>query len=88
MSLNTAMVAPRALPYNMASTAQGGYTLPQHVFIPSPALRAVAGAVIPGPMNAPPSHYAAPQQLQRPYPVPSMPTLYGIRALNAKTSPG
>lgn len=88
MSVNTAFVNNRSLPFNMAQTANGNYTLPQHVYIPSPALQSLSGPVVPGPQNGPPSHYAAPFQLQRPYPIPSMPSLYGIRVLNAKSSPG
>lgn len=88
MSLNTAPVNGRTLPFNMAQTSNGSYTLPQHVFIPSPGVQNMRGAVIGGPNNAPPSYYAAPFQQQRPYPIPSMPSLYGIRVLNTKSSPG
>lgn len=88
MSVNNTLVNGRTLPFNMAATANGSYTLPQHVFIPGQNTTPVGSGMINGPQNGAPAHFAAPYQLQRPYPLPDQPNVYGIRVMNVKSSPG
>lgn len=72
------------------ATATGGYTLPRYAFIPHPALQQLAyGRVMePAPIGVPSASFVAPAPLQRPYPTPDTPAVYGVRSYQVKSSPG
>ena len=89
MSVNTVQISQRQVPFNLRTTANGSYTLPQYVFMPHPSLQQLSGNIVLAPSlnGPPPATFAAPYQTQRPYPVADLPSIYGIRTLNVKSSP-
>lgn len=90
MAINGIPISRRTLPFDPQTTANGSFTLPRFAFIPSPALQQLSGVVVMAPTlgGLTPSAFAAPPQLNRPYPVPVSGGIYGIRMANTKTSPG
>lgn len=93
MGVNTVPISSRTLPLDGQTTANGSYTLPRYAFIPHASLQQLSGAFVASPTPggaAIGATFAAPYQLQRPYPTPSTPNVYGTRAatvVNLKTSP-
>lgn len=89
MPLNTIPISQRTLPYDPRINANGSYTLPQYAFIPHPNLQQLSSGVVldPGTIAGAPAAFAAPMQLQRAYPVPVGPAIYGLRATQVKVSP-
>lgn len=89
MPANPVPVSARTIPGSPQLTAGGGFTLPQSVFIPHPALQAISTGRVPSP--------GGPQQSQviqqhpgiqlRPYPTPDYSASHGIRAVSTKVSP-
>jgi hypothetical protein len=89
MSVNTVQVSARNAPLNGGITAAGGYTLPQHAFIPHSSLQQLATGSVGNPAGGIQSaSFAIPQGIAaRPYPVPIQSGAFGIRAVTIKSSP-
>jgi hypothetical protein len=88
MALNPVSNTARTMPYSPQMTAGGGYTLPQHVFVPHPSLQALSSGHVPDPnpgglLSGLVVH---PALAQRSYPGMVVPT-HGIRLANIKQSP-
>jgi len=47
--INAAQISARTLPQGRMITAGGGWTTPQHVFIPHPATQPFSGHMVPNP---------------------------------------
>jgi hypothetical protein len=82
MTINTIPVSARNAPYSPVTTTNGSYTLPQYAFIPHPILQQLSNGMVLAPTlggisTADFASVLATQQ--RPYPVPDVPSIYGIR---------
>lgn len=91
MSVNGLPVSSKTAPYSPQITANGSYTLPQYAFIPHPILQQLSSGQVLAPTlgGMATADFAALQGIaQRPYPVPNVPSVYGIRMAVTKTRPG
>jgi|SRR5579862_9386890 len=94
MALNPISNTKRTLPMSMQMTAGGGYTLPQHIFLPHPATQqlgsANGGRVMQPASTGMPDGFMLSTHAsfsQRPYPQVQMPS-HGIRVSTRKVSAG
>lgn len=91
MGINTVQTGSRTVSYDMHTTANGSYTLPKYAFIPHASLQQLSGPIVNSPSygsGVVGADYAAmPAGGMHPYPIPAMPSVYGIRVVNTKMSP-
>lgn len=92
MALNPISNTSRNLPMSMQMTAGGGYTLPQHIFIPHPETQQLGGDFrVDQPTSTGMPHgfilSTHTDFSRRPYPQVMMPS-HGIRVISQKSSPG
>lgn len=87
MSINALPISRRTVSSDGMITSNGSYTLPRFAFIPHPSLQQLSTGTVqmptPGGQSA---FFAAPGNLQRPYPSPYMPAAYGVRHVQMKFS--
>lgn len=87
MSANVIPVGARSAPFDAQITANGSYTLPKYAFIPNSQLRAISTGSVPAPsQGGPGGSLVLPSTTRRPYPVPVVGNIYGVRQAVIKTS--
>lgn len=88
MAMNPVSNTSRTMPYSPQMTAGGGYTLPQHVFVPHPSLQVISSGFVPSPGGGMQSLMVGthPAISARPYVSMATPT-HGIRMAQVKASP-